>query len=483
MLELMVPGYKRSFGGRVAAMVVVLLLVLLLFGAVKGLAQTQYGLKVRVPNISLLVDLTHDNPPATILASDLFTDIENQLVAPGIIPYGVNAPLWSDGAYKTRYLALPGDSKIGFSPDANWTFPANTVLVKSFYLDVVDARQTKRRIVENRLLVKVGDTNEWRGFSYQWNEAETNAELLSSGARQAYTIVDPSNAAETKQINYIFPAPEDCGRCHTYGAGQVLGVRTAQLNGMYDYADASAHQLATLNAIGLFTEDIGTDYSNLPRWVNPLDEAAPLALRARSYLQTNCAHCHLPGGLRRTEIDLRFSTPLTAMGIVDEESAVDDFDSAERRILRPGEPDDSVLLLRTLNLGQQRMPPVASNLIDVQGTSVLRRWIASQGIATHVLGTASWPLETELLLNYPNPFNTSTTIRYRLAADSPVTLAIYDILGQRVRQLAAGYAAAGSYAVIWDGLGEAGDVVASGIYLLRLQAGPSVYIRRLTLIK
>ena len=218
----MVPGYKRSFGGRVAAMVVVLLLVLLLFGAVKGLAQTQYGLKVRVPNISLLVDLTHDNPPATILASDLFTDIENQLVAPGIIPYGVNAPLWSDGAYKTRYLALPGDSKIGFSPDANWIFPANTVLVKSFYLDVVDARQTKRRIVETRLLVKVGDTNEWHGFSYQWNQAETNAELLSSGARQAYTIVDPSNAAETKQINYIFT--DNMGSTQQLNQSYISGV-------------------------------------------------------------------------------------------------------------------------------------------------------------------------------------------------------------------------------------------------------------------
>jgi uncharacterized repeat protein (TIGR03806 family) len=447
-------------------------------------AQAPVGIETRVPNTSLLIDLVNGDAPSTISASGLYSDIDHRIIAPGIIPYGVNTELWSDGAFKTRFLALPGDSQIEFSRDGDWAFPANSVLVKNFYLDLVaEDGAIDRQIVETRFLVKVGDLFEWKGFSYQWNAAATDAQLLFTSRTESYSTVDPAEPNQSRQTAYLFPAPEDCGTCHTFGVGQVLGPRTSQLNGDYDYDGVVAHQLTTLNHLGLFTQDIGSDFSAFPKLTNPLDESAPIALRARSYLQANCAHCHLPGGLRRTEIDLRFDTPLEQMGIVDAESGVDDLGGAERRILRPGIPDNSVLLLRTLELGEQRMPPVATSIIDPVGTNVLRRWILSLGTPTAIEATSSRPPVTQLLGNYPNPFNPQTSIRYSTASQGLVELTIYDISGRRVRDLSAATRPPGEYVSHWDGRDDADREVASGVYIVRLSMADMTQSHRLTLLK
>jgi hypothetical protein len=81
------------------------------------------------------------------------------------------------------------------------------------------------------------------------------------------------------------------------------------------------------------------------------------------------------------------------------------------------------------------------------------------------------PAETVLLGNYPNPFNPSTTIRYSLSADGPISLRIYNMLGQEVATLVDGFQKAGEKSVTWDGINSFGQSVASGLYIYRLQAG------------
>ena len=73
--------------------------------------------------------------------------------------------------------------------------------------------------------------------------------------------------------------------------------------------------------------------------------------------------------------------------------------------------------------------------------------------------------------NYPNPFNPVTTIRYQLPKTANVKLAIYTMLGQRVKTLVNENQAANYYTIQWDGLNESGNRVASGIYLYRIEAG------------
>ncbi len=86
-------------------------------------------------------------------------------------------------------------------------------------------------------------------------------------------------------------------------------------------------------------------------------------------------------------------------------------------------------------------------------------------------------------VNYPNPFNPETQIPYTLSETGPVELAIYNIMGQRVRILVQSVQAAGRYQVVWDGRNDNGVPVASGIYLSRLSSVQGVQVRRLLLLK
>lgn len=94
------------------------------------------------------------------------------------------------------------------------------------------------------------------------------------------------------------------------------------------------------------------------------------------------------------------------------------------------------------------------------------------------------PDRYRLMQNYPNPFNPTTTIRYQVADQSvPVTLVVYDALGQEVRRLVQQQQSAGNYTVVWDGRDNSGNAVASGIYLYKLRAGSFSQTRQMILIK
>jgi len=92
------------------------------------------------------------------------------------------------------------------------------------------------------------------------------------------------------------------------------------------------------------------------------------------------------------------------------------------------------------------------------------RWAAETGQTNAQVA----PAATKLLGNYPNPFNPSTTIRYALAADSRVTIGVYNMLGQLVNTLVDEVQSAGKRSVVWNPVNDAGHVVASGIYLVRM---------------
>ena len=96
--------------------------------------------------------------------------------------------------------------------------------------------------------------------------------------------------------------------------------------------------------------------------------------------------------------------------------------------------------------------------------------------------------ETELLRNYPNPFNPETWIPYRLAEDAFVTLTIYDTAGRVVRSIDVGYKPAAAYesrskAIYWDGRNEFGEQVASSVYFYHLSAGDYSATRKMLIVK
>lgn len=93
------------------------------------------------------------------------------------------------------------------------------------------------------------------------------------------------------------------------------------------------------------------------------------------------------------------------------------------------------------------------------------------------------PTTFHLLQNYPNPFNTETVITFALPHSSNVIIEIFNILGQKVRDLVDERVSAGYKKVVWDGRGNAGKQVASGVYLYRLKAGSFTEAKRMILLK
>ena len=93
------------------------------------------------------------------------------------------------------------------------------------------------------------------------------------------------------------------------------------------------------------------------------------------------------------------------------------------------------------------------------------------------------PVDTALQPNYPNPFNSSTQIPYRLGESGPVRLAIYNVLGQSVRTLLDEVQSAGFHQVSWDGKDSRGGNVTSGVYFLRIHTGRQQLVQKITLLR
>ena len=129
------------------------------------------------------------------------------------------------------------------------------------------------------------------------------------------------------------------------------------------------------------------------------------------------------------------------------------------------------------DLEKQYLIPVSEgsfqiHLDEYETERNLRIVLGTKGYAESVSdGISMVPLDYRLSQNYPNPFNPQTTIAFELRELGEVKLEIYNILGQRVKTLINGKRDAGRYTLKWNGLNDAGNRVASGVYLYRLQAG------------
>lgn len=276
--------------------------------------------------------------------------------AAALIPYEPRAMLWSDGARKERFIALPDDATATIDASGDIAFPNGTVLVKHF-----DLGATR---IETRLYVRHAD-GVWSGYSYAWNEVQTDADLLAAGEVRRWGTQE-----------WAYPSRADCNRCHTEAAGFSLGLELAQIEHAIPYGATgrTANQRATLAAIGLFGATTPNPAST--PLVDPFGSEA-LELRARSYLHANCASCHQPNGGARGDLDLRFTTPLARTGACDVTPTTDTLDLANAKLISPGKPGESVLLARLRADEGKRMPPLATRAVDTNGAALVEAWISS----------------------------------------------------------------------------------------------------------
>ncbi|GDX78987.1 hypothetical protein LBMAG42_07980 [Deltaproteobacteria bacterium] len=278
---------------------------------------------------------------------------------PAMLAYDVNMALWSDEAEKERWFAIPDGTTVTVTDDGRLDLPVGSVVAKHFRLG--------EQLVETRLLMR-HDDGDWAGYSYRWNEAGTDAELLPWSA-----------ATEWEAGTWHYPSRAQCLQCHASVSGRTLGLTTAQLDREATFPwGETVNVLSRLARIGVL--DLATDPEADPDVVTAmptLEGDAPLDERARAYLAVNCAHCHQPGGSGLGAVDLRVETPLASTGLCGLTPQNGDLDVAGALLLDPGRPENSVLSLRMHSTGAYRMPGIGSEVVDTEGTAVVDAWIAS----------------------------------------------------------------------------------------------------------
>jgi glucose/arabinose dehydrogenase len=357
--------------------------------------------------------------PRRLSETGLFASVPGHVVRPGVIPYTVNSPLWSDGAIKHRYIALPppvdGEpATIGFKPQGAWDFPAGTVLIKSFATPNSDSNGAMHWIETRLMVLRDG---EWVGYSYAWDRDQRDAVLVASEGKDVE--IGQSGAAEQANFRWRYPSRSECMVCHTRAAGFVLGLSTPQLNCDFDYGGEVRNQLTVMEGLGILRSDwnslaraeLQTWQQNLnspsdddsrgvilmepasgqravaasrllpqapeqlQRLTNPYDETADLNLRARSYLHANCAQCHVEAGGGNAQIDLSIATDVVRMRAVDVTPLHHKFDLEQAKIIAPGASERSVLLHRMRIRGPGQMPQLATFLPDEKAIRLIADWI------------------------------------------------------------------------------------------------------------
>ena len=340
---------------------------------VRGLIWGLMGQTCLTASQPLSMPARPDGPmPPLLSQTGAFKEVGKLVPAETLRPYELNVPFWSDGALKLRWISVPRGAAIRFAPTGEWTFPAGTVFVKHFELNLDETKPTDRRRLETRLLVRDA-TGGVYGVTYKWRADNSDAELLGTNLTESI-LVNAASGVRTQK--WYYPSREDCLTCHTRTAGGVLGVNTRQLNRAVTGAVGLTNQLLAWSHAGLFESRVKEeDLPALARLAPSTDSKSSLEDRARSYLDANCANCHRPGGTV-AEFDARYDIPLAKQNLVGAPVLIDEgIDGA--LAIAPNDVWRSIVFNRLNRLDGARMPPLAHSELDQEGIKLLRQWIES----------------------------------------------------------------------------------------------------------
>ena len=293
----------------------------------------------------------------------------------GVLPYTLNATLFSDYAQKKRFVWMPNNTKATYlSDDVPLEFPVGAILIKNFYYDNT-LPNNETRIIETRLMIHKPEG--WVFANYVWNE-EQNAAILDLDG--SFVDLQWQQNGETSSVQYRIPAGPECHTCHkVMEISKPIGPKPRNLNLNYTYNDGSDNQLNKLVNFGYLENSLPTTISQLPDYN---DTSQPLDLRVRAYLDINCAHCHT----EETHCDyrpMRFgyndTQDFSNIGVcVDADT---DLGQGLGDIVVPGDARNSVLYFRLNSLEPSfRMPLLGRTTRHIEGIELIEEWIDNLNI-------------------------------------------------------------------------------------------------------
>jgi uncharacterized repeat protein (TIGR03806 family) len=299
--------------------------------------------------------------------------LKNLQPSEGVVEYALNSPLFSDYAFKKRFVKIPPGQKAGYHPTEVLDFPEGTILIKNFYYPA-DFNQPQKniRLLETRLLFL--EKGEWRPLSYIWNDEQTDAflEVAGKSIDVSWTHYDGS----IKKISYSVPNLNQCKGCHLKGDKVMpIGPSARQLNGVLP----GEHKIQLVKWQEASLIENLPPLEAIPRLANYENEKESINLRARAWLEINCAHCHRSDGSAKTSgLHLLASiNQSSVLGVGKAPVAAGKGSGGRLYGIVPGKPDESILQFRIESTHPGiMMPEVGRKLVHTEGVELVRRWIA-----------------------------------------------------------------------------------------------------------
>ena len=292
-----------------------------------------------------------------------------------VFPYTLNTPLFSNYAYKKRFVYLPNGNQMTYSSDEVFSFENGTILIKNFYYpEDFRIKDGPKKIIETRLLIKEKD--DWKALNYVWRDNQKDADLNYIGKKLniSWTHTDGIK----KSTVYNVPNNNQCKDCHINGKDiSPIGPTAAQLNRKYNMVSNQINQLEFYDKKGLLKNL--PDHGNLPKfavWDN--EQSGSIEDRAKAYLDINCAHCHQPqGSAKNSGLDLRLiQTNRRKQGIFKPPIAAGKGSGDLQYSIVPGSPEESIIIyrMRSTDPGVM-MPEIGRSIAHQEGIELISEYI------------------------------------------------------------------------------------------------------------
>jgi glucose/arabinose dehydrogenase len=292
--------------------------------------------------------------PALLSKTGIFKDLPSQEAAKGVYDFKIHSPIWHDGFEADYWVAMPGKTGVSTllddrrgSPVINYAKPKDMVLAKTIHKG--------GQKVETQILQYDGY---WKGYSYQWNDEQTDATLVRKEGLDTTIQGKP----------YRFPARDECIRCHGSNFNRPLAFFPGQMN--------RDGQLKRFHELGI-VDEVFVNIAKAQPLTNPQDQSQPLELRARSWLHANCSHCHKVSGGSGLTVQMNAAVPTSDMELIDFQPNKGYFGLEGAPQIDPGNPYNSILYYRIATQGAGHMPMVGAKTIDKAGVRLIHDWIRS----------------------------------------------------------------------------------------------------------
>ncbi len=305
--------------------------------------------------------------PAPLLADyGLFSDKIANTPQNRVVAYDLVNPLFTDYAAKHRFIFVPKGKIVRYSSTDAFDFPVGTVLVKTFaYAPDMRQPDIEPYKIETRLLIH--KQSGWIAAPYVWNKDQSEARYAPVGARIQIQTIAPDGAG--LDFTYGVPNANQCKTCHQSGHDIIpIGPNARNLN--------HKGQLQSWRRQGL----LSTGDTGLPTIIPDPVTALSLGVRARAYLDINCAHCHKPdGSASNSGLMLEWDeTDPVRIGINKNPTAAGRGAGGLRKIIVAGNPDKSILTFRMHSTEAGiAMPELGRTLAHGEGVALIREWIAA----------------------------------------------------------------------------------------------------------